>query len=228
MRRFRPLAVVALLACAGTAAPGQTSVVIGTGEVHELGVAGAQDYGSTVFSGAGTLRKTGAGFVTWGGGSTTFALGSGSRLEVQGGVFNGSSGWDENWTNNKSDLSVVSGAAFHGNEGSIRVDALSGSGTITAGWGGLGSLTFGVDNGGGRFSGTLADGGSTGHFIKTGTGAQIIERHATYTGTTTVASGTLLFEQTVASTACNVSSGAILAFAPAGAAVQRARRPASL
>jgi autotransporter-associated beta strand protein len=58
----------------------------------ELNVdSGSRDMGSTTFSGTGTLSKTGAGTVIWAAGSATFALGAGSLIDVQEGVFGGGS-----------------------------------------------------------------------------------------------------------------------------------------
>ena len=56
-----------------------TNFAIATNAVLELNTAtGEKNYGTATFSGAGSLRKTGAGKAYWGSSIATFALGSGS------------------------------------------------------------------------------------------------------------------------------------------------------
>jgi autotransporter-associated beta strand protein len=158
---------------------------------------GNRDLASTTFSGAGSLIKTGSGSVIWGGSSATFALGAGSMIDVREGVFGGGSNANENWTNNLSGLNVASGATFNGVEANVRVDALTGSGTITSGYPGAGyqNFTFGVNDGSGNFSGTLADSDSaSANFVKEGTGTQTLSGVNSYTGTTTINGGTLVLQ----------------------------------
>jgi autotransporter-associated beta strand protein len=172
--------------------------VISAGSTLDLNVAsGNRDLASTTFSGAGSLVKTGSGSVVWGGSSATFALGAGSMIDVREGVFGGGSNANENWTNNLSGLNVASGATFNGVEANVRVDALTGSGTITSGYPGAGyqNFTFGVNDGSGNFSGTLADSDSaSANFVKEGTGTQTLSGVNSYTGTTTINGGTLVLQ----------------------------------
>lgn len=165
------------------------------GGTLELNVdSGSRDLGSTTFSGTGTLRKTGAGGVIWGAGSATFALGAGSLIDVQEGVFGGGANANEVWTNNLAGLNVASGAIFNGVEANVRVDALTGAGTITSGYGGAGyeNFTFGVNNGSGTFSGSLTDSDTAAaNFVKAGSGTQTLTGPLDYNGTTTVSGGTL-------------------------------------
>ena len=172
-----------------------TGFVISAGSTLDLNVAsGNRDLASTTFSGAGSLIKTGAGSVVWGGSSATFALGAGSMIDVREGVFGGGSNANENWSNNLSGLNVASGATFNGVEANVRVDALTGAGTITSGYPGAGyqNFTFGVNNGSGNFSGTLADSDSApANFVKEGSGTQTLSGANSYTGTTTISGGTL-------------------------------------
>lgn len=172
--------------------------VISAGSTLDLNVAsGNRDLASTTFSGAGSLIKTGSGSVIWGGSSATFALGAGSMIDVREGVFGGGSNANENWTNNLSGLNVASGATFNGVEANVRVDALTGSGTITSGYPGAGyqNFTFGVNDGSGNFSGTLADSDSaSANFVKEGTGTQTLSGVNSYTGTTTINGGTLVLQ----------------------------------
>ena len=167
---------------------------IASGAVLELAaLSGTLDNATTVFSGAGTLLKTGSGVVQWGSGAATFALDPGAKIDVQAGTFIGCMFANEAWTNNKADLNVAVGAIFRGVEANVRVNTLSGSGTIMSGFNGNGytNFTFGVDNGSGTFGGVLSNNSSTGNFVKSGTGTQILTGSNTYTGTTTVNGGTL-------------------------------------
>jgi T5SS/PEP-CTERM-associated repeat protein/autotransporter-associated beta strand protein len=178
-------------------AGGFASLGFAIGANAALELAPAADYAtSVIFSGSGTLRKSGAVSARWEGAAATFALDSGSLIDVQGGTFVGGAGGNEVWTNNKSDLHVAAGAIFNGVESNVRVDALSGSGLIRSGYNGAGyqGFTFGVDNGSGTFAGELADNPGSGvgaHYIKAGTGTQTLTGNNTYTGTTTLQRGTL-------------------------------------
>jgi len=172
------------------------SYVISSGAVLEASVAsGLRDWAvSTSFSGTGTLRKTGAGTIRWGTQSGTFALGQGSLIDVQQGVFIGGSSANENWTNNFSDLRVASGAVFSGVEANVRVNVLSGGGTITSGLNGAGysQFTFGVGNGSGTFDGVLADNaGFRGNYHKAGSGTQTFTQANTFSGQLLVGGGVL-------------------------------------
>lgn len=159
---------------------------------------------STV-TGAGRLIKSGNGALVWPASAATFALDSGSLIDVQGGVFVAGSSANENWTANKSDLHVAAGAVFDGSEattvalGGIFLDALSGDGVIRVGYGSPGSyaskITFGVDNGSGTFAGVLANDEAMGSYVKVGTGTQILTGANTYTGDTNVEAGTLSLAQ---------------------------------
>jgi autotransporter-associated beta strand protein len=166
------------------------------GGTLELNVpSGSRDLGSTSFSGPGTLSKTGAGVVGWGAGSATFALGAGSLIDVRAGSFGGGSNANEVWTNNLAGLNVASGATFNGVEANVRVDALTGAGTITSGYPGAGyaNFTFGVNNGSGTFSGSLTDSDSAAaNFVKAGSGTQTLTGPLDYNGTTTVSGGILM------------------------------------
>jgi autotransporter-associated beta strand protein len=165
------------------------------GGTLELNVdSGLRDLGSTTFSGTGILTKTGAGSVIWAAGSATFALGAGSLIDLQEGVFGGGANANENWTNNLAGLNVASGAIFNGVEANVRVDALTGGGTVTSGYPGAGyeNFTFGVNNGSGTFSGSLTDSDTaSANFVKAGSGTQMLTGPLDYNGSTTVSGGTL-------------------------------------
>lgn len=153
------------------------------------------DHASTI-SGEGTLVKSGVNTLNFF--EATIALGTGSLIHVQGGQLTGSSGGSggsENWTGNLSDLTVDSGAVFHGAEGNIRVNAINGAGIYRTGWAGYIGTTMGVDNGGGTFSGPIEDvdtvNGHIGKLIKVGTGTQELSGDITIGGNITVEDGVL-------------------------------------
>jgi autotransporter-associated beta strand protein len=170
------------------------SYAIASGATLELDTAGSnRSYSSATFSGAGTLVAKGGQQLIWGSSAATFALDSGSLIDVQSGTFIGGSTANEVWTNNRSDLQVAANALFRGVEANVRVDALSGAGEIRSGWSGEGyqRLAFGVDNGGGTFSGVLANDIFAGNFAKLGAGTQVLTGVSTFTGSLAVEGGRL-------------------------------------
>ncbi|MES2693284.1 MAG: autotransporter-associated beta strand repeat-containing protein [Verrucomicrobiota bacterium] len=192
---------------------------IGAEAVLELAPAADTSYsGSTAFTGSGTLRKTGSTLAVWGGSVATFALGAGSLIDVQGGTLSGGAFANEDWTQNLARLNVAAGAMFAGVEANVRVDALSGAGTISSGYNGEGyqAFAFGVNGGTGTFSGALADsdGVIPGNYVKAGAGTQTLAGASSFTGTMTVEGGTLVLTHAGAlgSTAggTTVNSGATL------------------
>jgi len=201
-----------------------TNFSVAANSVLELNVSDSAvliDPATTRFSGSGTLQKTGAGGVVWSSSAATFALSAGSLIDVQGGTFTGGSSANENWTANQSALNVASGALFSGVEANVRVDALSGSGTISSGFTGAGytNFTFGVANGSGTFSGELANrvGFTTNHlgnYVKVGSGTQVLSGVSTYGGTTTVSAGALVISGQLGSGnyAGNITNSASLVF----------------
>ena len=164
---------------------------VASGAVLELN--GGWNGATTTFSGTGTLRKTGAGTSLWGAGAATFALGSGSLIDVQEGEFTGGSNANEVWTSNLSDLNVASGATFSTVEANARVNKITGTGTIKTGYNGAGytNFTIGVDNGSSTFGGSIQNSASAGNLVKTGSGSITLSGNNTYTGGTTVDSGIL-------------------------------------
>jgi hypothetical protein len=84
------------------------------------------------------------------------ALSADAQIRVESGSFTGSSDLAGVWTNNLSDLFVATAASVFTSEAQMRVDALTGAGTVLLG---DGSLTVGVANGSGTFDGTLINQG---------------------------------------------------------------------
>jgi fibronectin-binding autotransporter adhesin len=170
------------------------SFSIATGTVLEFNLSSNANYGTTTFSGAGTLRKSGSAAISWQAAAATFQLSSGALIDVVAGTFTGGSYANEVWTSNLSDLTVASGATFASDEANTMVNAINGAGTITSGYPGAGyvKFTYGVDNGSGTFSGVMADEFAPASFCKVGTGTQTLSGINTYTGGTTISAGTLI------------------------------------
>jgi len=168
---------------------------VASGAVLDFNVASdSRDSATTTFSGSGTLRKTGAGELRWGTSTATFALSPGALIDVQGGFFVAGSNANENWSSNQSDLNVASGAEFSTVEANVRVNAITGTGTIRTGYPGAGyqNLTIGVSNGSSTFSGVIADAVTRGNLVKAGTGTVTLSGANTYSGQTDITAGTLV------------------------------------
>ena len=176
----------------------------GNRAADSMGASIAKSGGTTTITGNGTLRISGGsgdvlGVADVSGRTVNISLSSGGLIDIQGGAFvNG--GWGGgNWSANLADMNIASGAVFDvWDGGAIRVDALTGAGSVQNGSnsGGIRSLAVGVDGGSGTFSGVI--GGGTGRagnnqisLTKEGAGTQILSGNNTYAGTTTVSAGTL-------------------------------------
>ena len=196
-----------------------------------------------VISGAGTWLITGASS------NSVIELGnnSGNSLRInmaQGGLINVASGAlrsggysSPDWTSNRASLNVASGAVFELWDGNrpVTVDALTGGGVIGNALGNNDvTLSVGVANGSGTFSGNIADNikgatGNTTRLTKLGTGTQVLSGTNTYSGGTIVGAGVLEFETPSALYSNNiggtfwnanymmVGNGATLAFGVGGA-----------
>jgi len=170
--------------------------------------------GNVTYSGQGTIKKVGAGQIQWGQMAATFALDSGSLIDVQEGTFVGGSSGNEVWTNNRSSLNIASGASFLGVEAPIVIDALTGAGTLSTGlqnWQNA-SVTMGINNtqagtynslGSATFSGSIINSENSishpGKIIKSGSGTQTLSGTNNYSGNTTVSAGTLAVTGTLGS-----------------------------
>jgi autotransporter-associated beta strand protein len=208
---------------------------IWSGSVLELQVEGAPrvNLADTQFSGQGTLRKTGSGTARWSESKAQFAMASGGLIDVRAGTLIGGSHGNEDWRLNKGDLNVGAGATFDGDEANVRVDAITGAGHIKSGYNGSGysAFTMGVDNGSGEFFGALENSEATGHFVKEGTGTQILRGVNTFNGSLTVAGGTLALmggnNRLNSAVTTYISNGAILDLGGNTQAWQPWARPAS-
>ncbi|MGJ8724311.1 MAG: beta strand repeat-containing protein [Roseibacillus sp.] len=159
------------------------------------------------YTGTGILKKTGAGTNDWNDGE--FALGSGSLIDVQEGIWKGGSGRSEGWSANLSDLNIAAGAGFTSVEANVFVDGVTGEGTLATGFnlGGNPSyaqLTIGVDNGDATFDGTVLDQGvfdntptqHFGHLHKVGTGMQTFTGDVALHGDYDIQDGTVTLTDT--------------------------------
>ena len=165
------------------------------------------------------LTWSGSGAVWSGAGNITIATGLGGNHRVtHDGVANT---WTGDMTINASAIFQPGHAATLGASNSLTVngtlqlnnvpqtiDGLSGTGTVRNVIG-ANTLTLGAGGSGGSFSGVIQNGSGTLTLVKTGAGTQILSGDNTYTGTTTVAAGTLLVNGTHATSGLiNVSAGA--------------------
>lgn len=151
-------------------------------------------------AGAGTLRLSGNSTINQelngvNGTRLTFAMDSGGLIDLQGTSRLTNGGWQlMNWTNNKADMNIASGATFDVWDGQdVFIDALTGSGTVDKVHGGNSPrlLNVGVDHGSGTFSGTIMNTGGQIALVKTGSGTQTLSGINTYTGNTSVQDGAL-------------------------------------
>jgi autotransporter-associated beta strand protein len=159
----------------------------------------ASEAGNYTISGSGTVVKSGAGL--WvvgpgpGAGTVSFNLSAGGLLDIQGGIIQDNSA-TQSFLNNLGSINIASGATLDFYYDYGQMDALTGAGTLQNGYpGGNHNVTIGVSNGSGTFAGVIRNGASTPlNLTKNGTGMQTFTGASSYTGTTTVAAGTLSAE----------------------------------
>lgn len=154
----------------------------------------APNTAKTAITGTGTFRKSGTGLVQLSnnGMGCIISLQAGSLLDITGGTLKNGTFANSDWTQNFSSLALATGTTLDvWNGGPIRVDSLTGAGAVTNGLnGGTSSLTLGVANGSGTFSGTVRAVGLT--VIKTGSGTQTLSGSAASIAGTTVNNGKLI------------------------------------
>jgi len=175
------------------------TISIATGASLELSATAGTNYlpadsGQALsISGGGTLVKTGTGTMVLVNGNTygALAMSAGGLIDVQGGLLQASTNYHGNMSGNQASINVASGATFACGELSLSLDALTGAGTFTGGYGASAMTeTIGVANGSGTFTGVV-NLTSVVTLLKVGTGTQVLGGSNTYTGPTTVYAGTL-------------------------------------
>lgn len=179
-----------------------TAFQIASGAALDFAVAsGNLDGAGATITGTGTLRKSGAGLLWWYTGATTVSLGAGGLIDVQGGSITAADNGNDNWTGNLARLHVASGASFTCGDAEMHVDALSGGGSIRAGYTAFpnAQLICGVAGGSGDFSGAITNSASGAcRLTKRGNGTQKLSGACTHTGTTTVEAGALIVNGSLA------------------------------
>ena len=157
-----------------TAAP--VAAVVASGATLEYSSAAGVSQAPISVTGAGTIRKSGAGNLLFNAGTSTIALGAGGLIDVQGGkiTFGNYDAQNCSTAGNLADLNIAASATFDGYSANVAVDKLTGVGTYQAGYFGPRSLTVGANGGSSTFSGTIkgngVDGNSQTQLVKRGNG----------------------------------------------------------
>ncbi len=191
-------------------------------ELHTIGSFSLQSTPPATFCGTGTVVKTGPDTIYFGyvnnpgDGGANISLGTNGLFDIEQGTIENYAGLG-NWTNNRANLNIASGATLVMDNNSVWVDALTGAGTVneSAANGAVQNLFVGVAGGGGTFTGTIENTDSTLlRLVKLGGGTQRLGGGSTYSGGTIVSNGTLLVDNTsgsgTGSGTVTVDSGATL------------------
>ena len=171
----------------------RSSIAIATGASFEANsTATTFAPNSYDITGTGTLVKTGTG--TWGlgaAGRVGISMSPGASIQVLEGTI-ATGNHKQSWTDNKASMFLAAGATVDLPAENLWVDALTGGGSIVNTYAPSGGRTVyvGVADGSGTFTGTIGSGNLLG-LTKSGTGTEILTGANTYTGTTTISSGTL-------------------------------------
>jgi autotransporter-associated beta strand protein len=106
-------------------------------------------------------------------------------------------GWQGgDWSQNNASMDVGAGSYLDLWDGfDVRVDALTGSGTVGQTFGQNKTINVGVNGGSGSFAGTIINGNGTTNLTKQGAGTQTLTGLNTYTGSTTINAGILAFDR---------------------------------
>lgn len=164
--------------------------------------------GTIIFSGSGPIIMDNGGGLS----PNYFKMAGGTLVLRNGVTLRNGANQGGIWTNNFAAMSIDAASTFDlWNGNPVFIDALNGAGTViitnnpSVNWAGARSLTVGVNNGSGTFSGLLAgnsatDGGSV-SLTKVGLGTQVLNGPCRYSGPTLVQAGTLVFGGTNSGTA---------------------------
>ncbi len=138
-------------------------------------------------SGTGGLTKTNTSGILVLSGSNTYS----GDTTVQGGTLQLGIATAIPSGTGKGNVTLASGGILDVNNFSATVNGLSGSGTVTNGLSGASTFSVGSGDATSSFGGVIQDGNGILSFTKVGSGTQTLTAVQTYTGTTTVALGTL-------------------------------------
>jgi autotransporter-associated beta strand protein len=192
----------------GSGTPGNLELLSGSNTVADT--TGLD--GNAKFTGTGTLTKTGTGYVGLffdGSASNEGVKNFAGLIDIQQGILgNNSPGWGSG--PGAMDLNIAAGAFFDMRTQNVKIDTLSGAGTIEKTWGGNLNLSIGNNNGSASFSGTIdqtvGGGGGNISLTKNGSGTQTLSNANNYGGGTIITAGTLDVSNTSGS---GTGSGAV-------------------
>ncbi len=173
----------------------------------------------TTITGNGVLLKTGNGifgFETNNGYAVTLAM-SGGTIDIAQGMLRDGGWGGADWTNNKASLYVASGGSLDIWTGTVIVDALLGNGVVWQGYGGAyDSMTIGVNNGSGTWSGNFAA-NAAGILTKTGTGTEVFAAANGFDKSLVINGGNLAVNGSLANATITVTTTGAMAGTLAGA-----------
>ncbi|MEK0445813.1 MAG: hypothetical protein RLZZ399_1134 [Verrucomicrobiota bacterium] len=204
----------------------RTTAVVNSGATLQIDTASgvtATVGNNFTITGAGTVVKSGAG--SWIVGAAAphvyFNLSPGGLIDVQGGlVQTNNTANPGSFGSNQARVSVAAGAILDLFNENGQMDALTGSGTVRQGWSGAITLTLGVANGSGVFSGTLTQTQGSLAVVKTGSGTQTLLGNNGFSGALSVQGGTLsiasINNASVAGALGNSATAVSLGFAGGG------------
>lgn len=150
--------------------------------------------------GDGTLEFQGPGNIGLddsGGGNRNFFEMTGGLIQLTGGVTLKNGGWQGgDWSQNNASMDLGAGSYLDLWDGfDVRVDALTGSGTVGQTFNQNRTINVGVNGGSGSFAGSIINGNGTTNLTKQGAGTQTLTGLNTYTGNTTISAGILAFDR---------------------------------
>lgn len=180
---------------AGTALAQNTDVDTTTNPVYTEGNIQNIDW-----IGAGTLTFQGPGTISLGendGQFRNFFQMTGGQINLTGNVNLRNGGWQGgNWADNQASMDIGAGSYLDLWDGfDVRVDALTGNGTVGQTFGQNKTINVGVNGGSGSFAGTIINGNGTTNLTKQGAGTQTLTGLNTYTGNTNISAGILAFDR---------------------------------